>query len=256
MLLAAIVSLVLLTATLPSYPAQAASLSIQSYSPNVASSAGGDKIVVTGKGLDKVTRVRVGGVILSKLTNRSKTKLGFVMPRMSQSWLQYGGYVGIEFMQSGAWTKASPKFLLTATRENTFESAGLVLRLLETSQPSFVPQQSRYGDLLPSPGAQLHGVKLNVLNMTDEWVDLTCSFEVEVKVIDTSFRRFSYLPNRHRVEGNPGCNVFMNPGFSADALWVFDVPTLFKIVAVEVKAVTFGGPDPRSYYFAFKTENP
>lgn len=249
--LASFVTAILLTTSLSSYPAQASSSSVQSFSPNIASSVGGDQIVVTGKGLDKVTRVRVAGVVQSKLLNRSKTKFSFVMPRLSKSLQQYGGYVGIEFMQAGVWRKASPKFLVTAPRDKTFTSAGLVFKFVETSTPAFVPQDSRYGDRLPSPGAQLHGVKLNVLNMTDSWIDLTCSFEVDVRVIDTTFRRFTYVEDLYKISGNPGCNDFMNPGFSADTLWVFDVPTRFKTAAIEVKTVTWTGKEPRTYYFAF-----
>lgn len=244
-------ALILTTSGFHSYPAHAATATIQSFSPNVASASGGNEIVVTGKSLDKITKVRVGGVVQTKLTKRTKTKFSFSVPRMSQTLRKYGGYVSVEFMQSGAWRKASPKFLVTAPRDVPFESAGLEFKLLETSQPTFVPQEARYGDLLPSPGAKLHGVMLNVLNMTDTWIDLTCSFEVDVRVIDSTFRRFTYVDDRYKIAGNPECNDFMNPGFSADALWVFDVPDRFKVVALEVKTVTWTGTDPRTYYFSF-----
>lgn len=233
-----------------SNPAQAAVSKIISYSPNTGAAEGGAKIQVKGTNLQNVTKVRIAGVTQSKLTSKSKSGFSFVLPKLSDSARKYGGFVKTEFFQAGSWKNVSAKFLATASRNKQFTSAKLIYRILETAQPGYVAATPGDDDLVASNSASLYTVKLNVLNMSDSWIDLTCSFEVDIRVIDSTFRRFSNTGDRYTFLGNPECNDFMNPGFDADVLWAFDVPNRFKPVAFEVTTVTWEGPDPKTFYFS------
>lgn len=242
----------MLATMLQGSPSHAASAKIQVFMPNTASATGGEVVAVTGTALEKVTKIRVAGVVQAKLMNRTKSEFSFVFPRLNKNLQKYGGYVNVEYFDSGTWKKARPKFLVTAPRSEAFTSANLTYNLVETNQPSSIARRSGLSALTPSQGARLFGVKLNVLNMSDSWIDLSCSYEVDVRIIDTTFRRFNYVQGGHRFEGNPECNYFMNPGFSADMLWVFDVANVFNPIVLEVTTVVFGaGPAARTFYLSF-----
>lgn len=237
-----------LAALLQSLPADASSARIQLFTPNAALSTGGEVIVVTGKALQKVTKIRVAGVVQAKLTDRTKSGFSFVLPKLTKILRIYGGYVNVEYLDSGVWKKASPKFLVTVQGSKAFTSAGLTYKLVENNQPSSIARSSGLPELLPSQGARLFSVKLNVLNMSDSWIDLSCAYEVDIRLIDSTHRRFNYVQGGHRFEGNPKCNYFMNPGLSADMLWAFDVANVFNPIAFEVTTVIPGGPTPRTFY--------
>jgi hypothetical protein len=242
---------VLIPIAAPTTPAEAAVAKVSSFSPNAAKAEGGTKIIVKGTNLQNVSKVRIGGVIQSKLSSKTKSGFSFVMPKLSESTRKYGGFVKTEYFESGQWKSSSSKFLATASRTKAFKSAGLVYKLLETNQPGSIGLKYGYDDLVASPSASLYTVKLNVLNMSDDWIDLTCSFEVDVRVVDTTFKRFSSMGDSYEIAGNPECNDFMNPGFDADTLWAFNVPNRFKPVAIEVTTVTWSGPTPKTFFFTF-----
>jgi len=244
-------AILVLASLLQGLPANASSARIQLFTPGTALATGGEVVVVTGKALQKVTKIRVGGVVQSKLTDQTKSGFSFVLPKLTKSLQKYGGYVNVEYFDSGIWKKASPKFLVTAPRSKAFTSASLTYNLLETNQPSSIVRSSGLSELLPSQGARLFSIKLNVLNMSDSWIDLSCAYEVDIRLIDSTHRRFNYVQGGHRFEGNPKCNYFMNPGFSADMLWAFDVASVFNPIAFEVTTVVPGGPTPRTFYFGY-----
>lgn len=75
-------------------------------------------------------------------------------------------------------------------------------------------------------------VKTTIKNTGRESMDLTCSWPINIKVLDDEMREFDTIDSLHEVQGNPECNAQLQPGFSDDVTYVFMVPKSAKIVGL------------------------
>lgn len=83
----------------------------------------------------------------------------------------------------------------------------------------------RYEEKLAPVGGKFVVVDTTVENAGKVSMDLTCNFPIVARVIDEADRQFDRIDDIFRVEGNPGCNKNLQPGFSAPMKWVFELPT-------------------------------
>lgn len=77
----------------------------------------------------------------------------------------------------------------------------------------------------PAPaGGKFVIVDSTVENVGKTSMDLTCNYPIVARVIDNEERQFDRIDYIFRVEGNPGCNKNLQPGFSAPMKWVYELP--------------------------------
>ena len=67
-------------------------------------------------------------------------------------------------------------------------------------------------------------VETKIKNSTSRGIDLTCSFEVDGKVVDDSGREFDTVEELSGIRGNPECNDMLEPGSKDTMIWVYRVP--------------------------------
>lgn len=80
-----------------------------------------------------------------------------------------------------------------------------------------------YADTPPRAGGKLIRIDATVKNNTAGSIDLTCSLPVVAYVSDGQ-RMFDPVDDLYKIEGTPECNEDLNPGFSSEMTWVFEVP--------------------------------
>lgn len=73
-------------------------------------------------------------------------------------------------------------------------------------------------------GGKFVVVETSVENIGKTSMDLTCNYPIVARVIDSEERQFDRIDYIFRVEGNPGCNKNLQPGFSAPMKWVYELP--------------------------------
>ncbi|MFC9786401.1 DUF4352 domain-containing protein [Rhodococcus sp. NPDC127528] len=86
-------------------------------------------------------------------------------------------------------------------------------------------------------GGQFIIVSTKVENVGSKSLDLTCGYAVANLLADESKRQFDTIDSLYRVEGNPECNDNLQPGFSADMKYVYEIPS-------SARPMFFGFYDP------------
>lgn len=83
----------------------------------------------------------------------------------------------------------------------------------------------------PRGGGKFICVDTTVVNDTRGGIDLTCSWPVATKVVDVKERQFDPVDDLYKIDGNPGCNDLLQPGFDAPMTWIFEVPDDVDVAA-------------------------
>lgn len=86
--------------------------------------------------------------------------------------------------------------------------------------------------LTAEEGAKLFRADTTIENTDRTSMDLTCSFEVDIKVLSDKNQEYIPLDNMYEVVGNPGCNDQLQPGFSAEMSWIFKLPSDSTAIAL------------------------
>lgn len=83
-------------------------------------------------------------------------------------------------------------------------------------------------DIGPKNGGQLIQVTANVKNKTKASIDLTCGFPVDARLVDDDDANYDPVDDLYKIAGNPGCNDNLQPGFSHQMTWVYEIPKTTK----------------------------
>jgi hypothetical protein len=105
-----------------------------------------------------------------------------------------------------------------------------------TNQPAIAV--TRGPERTPQPGGKYVRLDTTIKNDGRQSMDLTCSFDVQVVLVDSQRRQFDHVEDQYEIDGNPECNAGLQPGFSTNMAYVFEVP-----VAAEVTLFGFGDPN-------------
>jgi hypothetical protein len=117
---------------------------------------------------------------------------------------------------------------------STFRQLGIVLTVIDI-QCSFSVRlnnsryrtgsgRETYEDVAAEDGAKFVSVKMRVLNDSKKGLDLTCGYPIKNYLIDNRAREFTSIGKLYRVQGNPGCNEKLQPGFATDMTYIYRVP--------------------------------
>ncbi|WP_147414485.1 DUF4352 domain-containing protein [Rhodococcus rhodochrous] len=97
------------------------------------------------------------------------------------------------------------------------------------AHPNF-PSQG-FKPISPRPGGKFIMVDATVVNETQRSIDLTCGWPIANKMQDARDRMYDAYDDLHYIEGNPGCNDGLQPGFDSRMIWVYEMPVDARPVA-------------------------
>ncbi|MGB7239713.1 MAG: hypothetical protein WBD41_27500, partial [Rhodococcus sp. (in: high G+C Gram-positive bacteria)] len=67
-------------------------------------------------------------------------------------------------------------------------------------------------------------VDTTVFNDTLRPIDITCAAPIQNTLTTEDRRQYSTIDEQYNVEGNPGCNDMLQPGFDAVMKFVYEIP--------------------------------
>ena len=76
----------------------------------------------------------------------------------------------------------------------------------------------------PEKGGKFLRVDTLIENTSKVSMDLTCSWPVDAKGVDSQEREFDKIDELYDLKGNPACNDGLQPGFKADMSYVYLLP--------------------------------
>ena len=101
---------------------------------------------------------------------------------------------------------------------NSVTSAPTIPMRAGVTQGEFAPKEAR-------TGGQFIVVDTTVENVGKASMDLTCNYPIVTMLGDDEKRQFDAIRDLYRIEGNPECNVGLQPGFSSEMKWVYEIPS-------------------------------
>jgi len=90
----------------------------------------------------------------------------------------------------------------------------------------------KYDDIAADKGGRFIVVEAEVKNVGKASMDLTCSWPINIKVVDTEVREFDTVDDLYDIKGNPECNAQLQPGFSDNITYAFMVPKDAKVTGL------------------------
>jgi hypothetical protein len=111
---------------------------------------------------------------------------------------------------------------------------------IEMNQSGFRPGSGyeTYTQTQPEQGGTFVAIETHIVNDGQSSLDLTCSWPIDVKLVDDRDRNFNPIDELYKLKGNPECNKQLQPGFEDDMTYVYLVPTGSKIVGWGFRDVT------------------
>ncbi len=107
--------------------------------------------------------------------------------------------------------------------------------------------------LAPQTGAKFVVLKSTVTNNSKVGMDLTCGYPIKIIVVNTKEQEYTPIDDLRNIQGNPVCNDSLQPGFSAEMTWAFEVPATSEVLAAAFWDVTdLGGYDGDPAIVAFR----
>ena len=107
----------------------------------------------------------------------------------------------------------------------TVRSGGIKLKVVSTRSARSLQMLDDYGEptrtLRAKQGGRYVVVKTRLTNDAARGIDLTCSYEVDAKLLDAEDRQFDPIDSLYEVPGNPECNEMLQPGFKTTMTWVY-----------------------------------
>ncbi|WP_313678372.1 hypothetical protein [Corynebacterium stationis] len=125
---------------------------------------------------------------------------------------------------------------VTLKLDSVTESDHLMLNA-EGVEPGYLPEERQN----PSDGGKFITVNTIVTNTSHGSMDLTCGFGVQAHLFNEDGQRYDPVQDLYRVPENPECNDSLNPGFSIEMSWPFEIPE-------SMEATEFGFANPETNY--------
>lgn len=96
-----------------------------------------------------------------------------------------------------------------------------------------------YENVQAQAGGKYVIVETMVTNNAKAPIDLTCSFPIDFKVLNSSSQVYSPIQKLYQIKGNPECNAQLQPGFESFMIWAFLVPEGSTIDGATFREVDF-----------------
>lgn len=110
---------------------------------------------------------------------------------------------------------------------------------LNTSRYRSGTGSETYENVPAQAGGKYVVVEAMVTNNGKAPIDLTCSYPIDFKVVNSSSQVYSPIPELYNIKGNPECNAQLQPGFESQMNWAFLVPAASTIDGATFREVDF-----------------
>lgn len=116
----------------------------------------------------------------------------------------------------------------------------LEMTLKSVEEIASVPQvwNGQQPDLTPADGTKFISVNVDLTNNGKEPVDITCSYVVDIRLVNPDNQQYTPIDDLFKIPGNPECNAELQPGLTSSVNYVFNVPSDANIVGVLWRDVT------------------
>ncbi|MCF2561021.1 DUF4352 domain-containing protein [Bifidobacterium boum] len=145
----------------------------------------------------------------------------------------------------------------------TVDNGGIEMKLISASEQSTINYDTcgdgcsngSYAPKSPDANTKYWVAVVEVKNNTKQPLDITCGYPYEIKALNSDNQQYTPIENLYQVQGNPECNVSLQPGLSAQVTYPFQVPLDAKMVALAFRDVGdllsgTGGQEEYSYLIA------
>lgn len=149
--------------------------------------------------------------------------------------------------ESGDASKASAAATAVSLGDEAV-SGGAIIKVNEVGESPYVVYEGGVqSDITPQAkerkvdagtGAAFFSVDTEVTNETMGPIDLTCAGPIDASVLNSDGQRFSPIKGLDQINGNPGCNDQLQPGFQDRMKWIFSVPADDEIVEFKFSDVS------------------
>lgn len=147
----------------------------------------------------------------------------------------------------------------------TVVNGGIEMKLVSASEQATISYDTcgdscsngTYAPKSPDASTKYWVAVVEVKNNTKKPLDITCSYPYEIYALNSDSQQYTPIDALYQVEGNPECNVDLQPGLSTQVTYPFQVPLDVKMVAVAFRDVGdilsgTSGEDSPSYLIADK----
>ncbi len=106
----------------------------------------------------------------------------------------------------------------------THKDGGLVFELVGWSEAQSVLKRDKIKQLKAKKDAKFVLVKIKFKNERKDSVDIYCNFHMGRSLLDKKGNRFDAIRTLYDVDGNTGCNEYIQSGFSTKETIIFEIP--------------------------------
>ncbi|WP_458113490.1 DUF4352 domain-containing protein [Arthrobacter sp. R1-13] len=110
---------------------------------------------------------------------------------------------------------------------------------LNTSRYRSGTGSETYENVPAQAGGKYVIVEAMVTNNATAPIDLTCSYPIDFKVVNSSSQVYSPVQELYKIKGNPECNAQLQPGFESPMIWAFLVPAASTIDGATFREIDF-----------------
>lgn len=93
------------------------------------------------------------------------------------------------------------------------------------NESGYSGEYAEFTDLAARPGGKFVTIDTTVLNDTRGPIDITCSAPIQNSLFSEDRREYSTIDSQYNVEGNPGCNDMLQPGFDVPMKFIYELPS-------------------------------
>lgn len=132
----------------------------------------------------------------------------------------------------------------------------LKMRFDSVEYPSSIPNSDDEKPFTPKQGHKLVQVNTYVTNNGKSPIDLTCSYEIDARVINEKGQSFTPIEDDYKVAGNPECNFELQAGTGETMKWVYEIPQDSQLTGLIWRDVTDMDKDYDYSSFIFDKNKP
>lgn len=112
---------------------------------------------------------------------------------------------------------------------------------IRVNDSGYVGDSAVFTDRTARSGGKFVVVDTTVFNDSLRPIDITCAAPIQNTLTTDDQRQYTTVDEQYKIEGNPGCNDELQPGFDAQMKFVYEIP-------VAGVPVAFGFSDRQTSY--------
>ncbi|MFT8531729.1 hypothetical protein [Bifidobacterium aquikefiri] len=142
--------------------------------------------------------------------------------------------------QSGSGESTADTNTSTGKVGDAEENTGIKMQLVSVSDAATINYDTCgdgcsngvYAPKSPDSGTKYWLVNVVITNTGKQPIDISCSYPLSIKAINTESQQYSPIDSLYQVQGNPGCNADLQPGLTEKVTYPFVVPSSAHMIGI------------------------